>query len=86
MFNYIEYPFKVTALVDYTVADVNTVNECAFKCDKDPKIKCRSFNFCKKDDNTFRCLLSETNIHNIEKDPNIVYTALCSHYSSEKIF
>ncbi|CAF0709533.1 unnamed protein product [Brachionus calyciflorus] len=85
LYNYIEYPFKVTALVDYSVTDVSSPNECAFNCDKESNLKCRSFNLCKKDDEKYRCLLSNTNIHNTEKDPNVVYSAICSHYSKRAI-
>lgn len=81
MYDYFELPFKVTALVDFSLSDVKSASECAFKCNVDQK--CRSFNLCKKDDENFRCLLSDTNVHNTENDPNVVYSAICSHYSGK---
>ncbi|RNA22484.1 antigen B membrane, partial [Brachionus plicatilis] len=83
LYDYIEFPFKVTALVDYSLSNVISPSECAFKCNTEKN--CRSFNLCKKDDETYRCLLSDSNVHNTEKDPNVVYSAICSHYSIRAI-
>lgn len=66
--------------------DASSESQCAFKCNKEKSFKCRSFNFCNSDDGkSHRCLLSETNIHNMDKDPNVITTSLCSHFSSIKI-
>lgn len=74
-------------MVDYTVSDVTSESECAIKCNKESKFRCRSFNFCDGvDGKSHRCLLSSTNVHNQDKDPNIIDTTLCSHYSSLIIF
>lgn len=87
MYNYIKYPSKVTSIVDYTIDTVQTESQCAMKCNNEKKFKCRSFNFCDNEDgNSHRCLLSTTNIHNIDKDPNVVTTSLCSHFSSNLPF
>ena len=90
LYNYIEYPFKVTSVFDsnqpsYLVTDAA---QCAHACDAQTKISCRSFNLCQQEAaaggtiTTFNCIMSETNVHNTEKDPNLVTTVLCSHYSS----
>jgi hypothetical protein len=83
LYHYFEYPGKVTALIDYKVVDVKTASECAMLCDNQTSFTCRSFNLCQNEKNTsFNCLLSPSNIHNIEKNSTILYYPLCSHYSS----
>ncbi len=84
MANYIEFPYQVTSLLSTNTVSVTTVYECANLCNKDTKIKCRSFNYCNglnKDE--YKCILSETNINNNQNNPDNVYSAVCSHYSSK---
>ncbi|CAF0709535.1 unnamed protein product [Brachionus calyciflorus] len=86
LYNYIKFPSKVTSIVDYTIADVQSESQCATKCNNEKKFKCRSFNFCDSDDGkAHRCLLSQTNIHNLDKDPFVVTTSLCSHFSKRAL-
>lgn len=81
LYNYVEYPYKVTTNTDYIVVeDVSTPNVCARRCNKEKTINCRSFNLCKVDKtNSFNCLLSSTNIH---RNLNVTNATTCTHYSS----
>ncbi len=87
LYDFIEYPYKIATNVDYKESTVTTSNECAYECITNKKIRCRSFNYCQnpQDENTFKCLLSETNINSVDKNPNIVFTSLCSHFSSNRL-
>lgn len=86
VYNYLKYPFKVTSLVSNEQEDVRSETECALKCSYSKTLTCRSFNFCKVKEGQFRCLLSDTNIHSIDKDPNVVDSVDCDHYSSTFIY
>ena len=82
MYNYVEYPFKVTTNLDYIVIDnIDSPEKCASKCNKETYFICRSFNLCKDENKpgSFKCLLSSSNIH---KNINITNADKCSHYSS----
>lgn len=85
--NYVEYPFKVTSLFNYKVVEADDASMCASLCSSNQEIKCRSFNLCKKnqDDEKYSCYLSETNLANPGKNPNLTETVLCSHYSRKAI-
>lgn len=80
LYNYLEYPFKITTNFDYKLIEVKSASECASNCNSDTSLNCRSFNLCKNDKpGSFKCLLSETNIH---RNANVTNTTDCSHYSS----
>lgn len=34
LYNYIEYPFKVTAFLDVSISTVSSASECAYQCNK----------------------------------------------------
>ena len=84
LYNYVEYPFKVTTSTDSIVLEALDANECAVLCDQEKSIKCLSFNLCEMKDSTkpFKCLLSDRNIHSTEKNSSLTDYPLCTHYSS----
>jgi hypothetical protein len=86
LYNYVQYFQQVTSVFNYNQSEVSSVNECAYACNTQKDIRCRSFNFCKKenDENSYYCLLSGTNVHNNDNHPNNVTTNLCLLYSSKK--
>jgi NADPH-dependent 7-cyano-7-deazaguanine reductase QueF-like protein len=85
LYNYFELPSKVTSLFDYINVPVKTAGDCAAACDSIDKIRCRSFNLCANAQDQppgFTCLMSETNFYSSNKDPALIQTIFCSHYSS----
>jgi hypothetical protein len=83
LYDFIEYPFKVTSVYDYVSVTVSSKAECAYACNDQKSIRCRSFNLCKDTDTTFKCLMSETNLYSTDRDPNLVDVGSCSHFSSK---
>lgn len=81
LYTYIQYPFKTTTLTNSKIIDVDTENQCAFYCTNENSFTCKSFNLCKLD-NKYKCLLSESHVSNFEQNPDLVYTPICTHYSS----
>lgn len=84
LFNYYEFPYQVATITDYKVVEVQSKQICAYYCDVEADFKCRSFNFCKQPDGgPSLCLLSMSNVHNTQQDPNIQSAPSCSHYSKK---
>ncbi len=86
LYDYFEYPLKVTSVFDFVTVEVSSKAECAYACNDQKKIRCRSFNLCRQKISSakFDCLLSETNLYSSQKDPTLVETNLCSHFSSRR--
>ena len=74
----------VTGIVGLASEKVNDERECALKCNSAKNIHCRSFNFCEGANKKFFCILSELNLNNDERDPQLVDSSLCTHYSSKQ--
>lgn len=84
-YDFIEYPFKVATEKELLEISVSSEEQCAYECSKQTKFTCRSFNLCKiegVDTVNFRCLLSDSHNHNTERDPNLIFSPICTHYSS----
>ena len=81
LFHYNPIPIKVSInSKDKKVSNVNTINECASKCDNEDSIQCRSFNYC-PDSNV--CYLSQTHlVGGNGTSPMSNANIMCDHYSS----
>lgn len=86
LYDFIEFPFKVTSTTDYKVVEVDSASQCAALCQKETEIKCLSFNLCdNKDKNNYKCLISDKNIHSTEKNSSLTYSPLCTHFSRKAL-
>jgi hypothetical protein len=83
-YNYAKYPYQVTGVLGVKSVEVKDARECAMKCNKATDIHCRSFNFCQGQNDKYRCVLSELNVHSEDRNPDLVDSAICDHYSSWK--
>ena len=82
MYNYEKYADKTTSLANSKVIDVSSVDECAVQCSGETNFTCRSFNYCNINSN-YKCLLSENHLNSAVKNPDVVFSPICSHYSSK---
>lgn len=88
LYNFIEFPFTIESGSDLRELKVRNENECAYSCNNEANFKCRSFNLCEfpaEDQFKFRCLLSDKHTHDTDKNPNLIYSPICKHFSSRKI-
>ena len=76
----------VTGILGLSSIEVRDERECALKCNNAKDIHCRSFNFCEGANKKLFCILSELNVHNEgDRDPQLVDSSLCNHFSSKTI-
>lgn len=73
----------VTGILGLSSIEVSNERECALKCNNAKDIRCRSFNFCEGANKKLFCILSELNVANDgDRDPQLVDSSLCNHFSS----
>ncbi|RMZ95133.1 antigen B membrane [Brachionus plicatilis] len=83
-----EFPFTTATRGDLIEIIVKNEEECAYECSQEKKFKCRSFNLCdnpRDEKFKYRCLLSDKHTHDDDKNPDLIYSPTCRHFSRENI-
>jgi len=84
LFNYEKLKEQTTSVQDSFYIDVESVNECAKICSREPNT-CRSFNLCQIDGKA-KCLVSSNHVNSVDANPDLTYSPICDHYSRRALF
>ncbi len=87
MFDYVEYPSQILVEEYMKKTVVKSATDCAYACSSEKEFKCKSFNLCNKDASSqFNCLLSSSHNNYTADKTNMVFSAVCKHFSSILFF